>query len=176
MTDERKDLLTMSGEELFGQIIPGWSTPGTFTSGACEKLAALRDAIVRAARQSDEAGIKLVEAVRRRISYYGDDDRVTLMFKHRADACAFEAAMRATDPLPPRECVEDAKPPVLTWHEVGWYKRDLADETGRVVAHVDDCHGYLVGTGSIGRYITREQAADAVMKAALKSFAAGVGR
>lgn len=82
----------------------------------------------------------------------------------------------AHHPLPPRECVEDAKPPVLTWHEVGWYKRDLADETGRVVAHVDDCHGYLVGTGSIGRYITREQAADAVMKAALKSFAAGVGR
>lgn len=78
---------------------------------------------VSAAR--DEAALReaaLVGAVRRRISYLASEGRVVLEFRNDADAEAFEAAMRAVDPLPPRECVLSDQS-VVRLNPVGEYER-----------------------------------------------------
>lgn len=93
MTDERKDLLTMSGEELRDWWSARWV--GELGSGDLAAFAALRDAIVTAARQSDEAG-------KREAAAYGERARALCFERHprgkwvelkrACDACAADAA------------------------------------------------------------------------------------
>ena len=72
-------------------------------------------------------------------------------------AAEFDAGERVTEPK---------AAPVLTWHDDGFRKQVLADETGRIVGSVDDGNAYLSDRGHIGRYVTPQQARDAVKRLA----------
>lgn len=126
--------------------------------GPCAKKQ--KDAEREAARQAWDAGVNYTLV--RETTLLGDAlNNAT----YRADGARERYLARAY----PEPHVSEPEPPtpVLTWHDDGYRKQALADETGLIVGFVHDSTAYLVPAKLIGRYITQQQARDAVLRAAL---------
>lgn len=154
MTDERKDLLTMSGEELrHWWCVQQSGTPHLRDIGA---FAALRDAILTAARQSDE--VRKREIAKAAIDWMGAQP-------HSVSARDWDATrdryLDREHPLPPRECVLSDGTRVWTDKDGQWFR-------GKTVAQWDE-----MGFSWPAMMNDTDTGADFDK---LKSFAAGVGR